>query len=200
MTSNFDLSNQRRFCLIFASYLLSSFASPTAVVVAQEAANPIMESPAELPPPQNLPPAGDQNVPDRCQPVPYDKPLGQLDTDIQPRHAAPAVAVGSQPTPIAASDLPYSCSAPNRSGRRTLNFALCCESCYPSYCDILALAHFCHRPLYFNDDCLERCGCQWCCCQPAGSAACFYGGALLMPVRAVCQCPCSCVPSGGCCR
>jgi hypothetical protein len=51
---------------------------------------------------------------------------------------------------------------------------------------------FCHRPLYFEERCLERYGCQSCCCQPVASALHFYGSAVLLPVSMWRQCPCRC--------
>jgi hypothetical protein len=75
---------------------------------------------------------------------------------------------------------------------------------------------FCHRPLYFEDANLERCGyvvgkdcccCDWCCCcrgcgshlQPAVSAAYFFGTIPLLPYKMTVDCPCECVPSLGRC-
>jgi hypothetical protein len=60
-------------------------------------------------------------------------------------------------------------------------------------------AQFCHRPLYFEEPCLERCGQKYCCCgrecccQSAVSAAHFFGTAILLPVEFMCQCPGDCV-------
>jgi hypothetical protein len=59
-------------------------------------------------------------------------------------------------------------------------------------CDLLRICcgwQFCHRPLYFEERCLERYGCRTCCCQPAASALHFYGTALLLPIKMIRQ-PC----------
>jgi hypothetical protein len=59
-------------------------------------------------------------------------------------------------------------------------------------CDLLQICcgwQFCHRPLYFEERCLERYGCRTCCCQPAASAIHFYGTALLLPLKMIQQ-PC----------
>jgi hypothetical protein len=50
-------------------------------------------------------------------------------------------------------------------------------------------AQFCHHPLYFEERCIERHGYTSCCCQPAASAAHFFGTALLLPIKMCGQCP-----------
>jgi hypothetical protein len=57
---------------------------------------------------------------------------------------------------------------------------------------------FCHRPLYFEERCLERYGCRSCCCQPVASALHFYGSALWLPISMWRQCPCSCSECSPC--
>ena len=137
-------------------------------------------------------PANAAEMPQDCTPVPIDKPLWKLNTDIRPHTRDGNLVTNDR--------LPVDCAGKKPPEQRLMNIDLSCDSCYPAYSGLLSLARFYHHPLYFNDDCLERCGCERCCCQPARSAMCFFGGALLMPVRACCQCPCSCVPSGGCCQ
>ena len=53
-------------------------------------------------------------------------------------------------------------------------------------------AQFCHRPLYFEDVCVERYGCTRC-CQPAASACHFFGSALLLPIQLCLEPPTTCV-------
>lgn len=50
---------------------------------------------------------------------------------------------------------------------------------------------FCHRPLYFEERCLERYGYRSCCCQPFASGVHFYSTALLLPVKLWRQPQCS---------
>lgn len=130
-------------------------------------------------------------MPKECEPAPTDNPLSTLTTDIRPRTRDGQL--------VPPEKLPFNCAGVKPVQQQAMNIDLSCDTCYPGYCDLLSMARFCHKPLYFNDDCLERCGVKSCCCQPCASAMCFYGGALLMPVRACFVCPCSCVPSGGCC-
>ncbi len=145
------------------------------------------ETVESIPAPTNVPAS-----PPECESAPADQPLWKLNTDIRPRTHDGQI--------ITADRLPVNCAGLKPPEQRMMNVELSCNSCYPGYCDILSLARFCHQPLYFNDDCLESCGCESCCCQPARSAMCFYGRALLLPVTACWQCPCSCVRSGGCCQ
>ncbi len=49
-------------------------------------------------------------------------------------------------------------------------------------------AQFCHRPLYFEDICLERWGICHSCLQPAISGIKFFGTALLLPMN-MCHTP-----------
>lgn len=77
---------------------------------------------------------------------------------------------------------------------------------------------FCHKPLYFEDANLERCGyiagkdcccaewcpdwCGCCCChnmQNVVSAAYFFGTIPLLPYKMTVNCPCECVPALGRC-
>ncbi|MDA8745490.1 hypothetical protein N9N28_12730 [Rubripirellula amarantea] len=59
---------------------------------------------------------------------------------------------------------------------------------------------FCHRPLYFEDPNLERCGKGWGCLQNPVSAVRFLGDALLLPYQMVRQRPQCEVSSLGDCR
>ena len=132
-----------------------------------------------------------ESVPEACQPAPQDLPLSTLTTDIRPRDHEGQVVAGDA--------LPVDCAQYVFTEERFASFDLSCESCRPRWRDVLQLAHFCHRPLYFEEALLERCGVRSCCCQPAASAVHFYGTALLMPVYAICQCPCTtCVPAQFC--
>jgi hypothetical protein len=123
-------------------------------------------------------------LPNYCEPVPPDPRLAELAVDIAPRTLEGQV--------VASDDLPKNCGpAPENAAGRVL--VMSCGRRGPGSCDVLQLARFRHHPLYFNDECLERYGVRSCCVQPAASAARFYGGALLMPVRVLYRCPCSCV-------
>jgi hypothetical protein len=157
----------------------------------QELAPPSNAGPVEqLPPAPNAQPIAPA-VPDQCKPVPADPPLVAITTDIRPRTRDGKI--------VALERLPFNCAGVKPVQQQAMSIDLSCDTCYPGYCDLLSMARFYHKPLYFNDDCVERCGYKHCCCQPGASAMCFYGRALLMPVTACCVCPCSCVPSGGCC-
>jgi hypothetical protein len=183
---------RRHVATVFAVTLLTIFAAEQlSVCSGQELPPPSTPTPAEpLPQPEGAQLNGPA-LQDACEPAPTDNPPFKLTVDIRPRT--------SEGQLVADKDLPFNCAGLKQVQQRVMSTDLSCDTCYPRYCDLLGLARFCHKPLYFNDDCLERCGVEQCCCQPCASAMCFYGGALLMPIRAFYVCPCSCVPSGGCC-
>ncbi len=193
MTIKFKSHMRRRFAFVLTVCQLTTFSGPLSTVcVGQETPGPTIDTAVEsIPAPSAAQPSGPV-FPAECQPAPTDSPLFTLNTDIRPR--------GQDGKTVAADQLPFNCAGVKPPEQRMMSVDLSCDSCYPGYCNILSLARFCHKPLYFNDDCVERCGCTHCCCQPAASAMCFYGRALLMPVTTFCECPCSCVASGGCCR
>jgi hypothetical protein len=56
---------------------------------------------------------------------------------------------------------------------------------------------FCHRPLYFEECCLERYGQTCGVFQPLISAAHFYGTLPALPYKLVVDCPCDCVRAVG---
>jgi hypothetical protein len=56
-----------------------------------------------------------------------------------------------------------------------------------------------HRPLYFEQPNLERCGLHWGPLTPYASAAHFFGNIVLLPVHAVIDLPCVPVPTLGDC-
>jgi hypothetical protein len=58
---------------------------------------------------------------------------------------------------------------------------------------------FSHRPLYFEQPNLERCGTGCCCLTTYASAAHFFGSVVLLPLHAVLDPPCRCVPTLGDC-
>lgn len=120
--------------------------------------------------------------PDECMKI-VDPPLTALSTNIQPRTPQGEV--------VSSDELPTNCAQSVFTERTFMSINLSCDSCSPRWCDVLGLAHFCHRPLYFEEECLERCGVRSCCCQPSASAASFFGGALLLPIQAACACPCT---------
>ncbi len=193
MTIKYPGHTRRCTATVFAVTLMAIFTSAQSQVCnGQELPPPATAEPIEQLPPSDAVQLNGPALPDECKPAPTDNPLFTLTTDIRPRTADGKL--------VAADQLPFNCAGVKPVQQRTMSIDLSCDTCYPGHCDILSLARFCHKPLYFNDDCLERCGIESCCCQPCASALCFYGGALLMPVRACCVCPCSCVPSGGCCQ
>jgi len=120
--------------------------------------------------------------PDECMKI-VDPPLTALSTNIQPRNA--------EGQDVSNEKLPTNCAQSVFTEHTFMSIDLSCNSCSPRWCDVLGLAHFCHQPLYFEEKCLERCGQRSCCCQPSASAACFFGGALLLPFKAACACPCT---------
>jgi hypothetical protein len=128
--------------------------------------------------------------PPGCEAVPKDTPLSALNTDIRPRDREGQI--------VPADGLPVDCAQYVFTEERFLSIGLTCETCRPRWCDVLGLARFYHRPLYFEEVCLERCGVRACCCQPGASAVHFFGRALMMPVLATCVCPCACVPAQYC--
>jgi hypothetical protein len=184
---------QRGAALVFAAALLAAFTGVRSpVCIGQDLPAPAGPAPVEQLPPSDAAQLNGPALPKECEPAPSDNPLFTLTTDIRPRTPDGEV--------VPADQLPFNCAGLKPIQQKVMSTNLSCDTCYPGYCDLLSMARFCHKPLYFNDDCLERYGVESCCCQPCASALCFYGGALLMPVRACCVCPCSCVPSGGCCR
>jgi hypothetical protein len=130
------------------------------------------------------------SLPEQCKPAPVDLPLSELTTDVRPRDRERQV--------VSADALPVDCADHIFTEERFLSIGLSSDSCRANRCDVLRLAHFCHRPLYFEEECLERCGMKSCCCQPAASALHFYSHALLLPMKMCCVCPCSCVPAKYC--
>jgi len=59
---------------------------------------------------------------------------------------------------------------------------------------------FHHRPLYFEQPNLERCGHHDGILSPYTSAAHFFGNVVLLPLHLVLEPPCQCVPTLGDCR
>jgi hypothetical protein len=122
---------------------------------------------------------------DECKPL-IDDPQSILSVEIFP------IDRPGQ-TDLKPNELPPDCPAPVLAGVPTI-FMVSVTACgWPEWPG----AQFCHRPLYFEERCLERCGQKQCCCQPAASAAHFFGTAILLPVEFCCQCPgdCVCTPS-----
>lgn len=60
-------------------------------------------------------------------------------------------------------------------------------------------AHFRHRPLYFQELNLERCGATYGCAQNAVSAAYFIGNSVILPYRMAMDRADACVNHGGDC-
>jgi hypothetical protein len=161
----------------------------SAACPAQQSEGPrfALQVPDSLPEPSE-PATTEAQIAGDCEQVPPDPPLSALSADISPRKDGQIVSSDQLPTDCAKFAL----------GSAPAQMLLPSGRCEPSACELLQLARFCHRPLYFNDECLERYGVRSCCCQPAASAARFYGGALLMPIRMLQQCPCDCVSTPAC--
>ncbi len=113
-------------------------------------------------------------VDEHCQKLLVEVPISELTVDIRPRdleghivdeEALPEDCNGyfSIPAVYASSDLLMA------RGRGLLR-------CWRG-------AQFCHRPLYFEDICLERWGLGHGCFQPAISGIKFFGTALLLTVK-----------------
>lgn len=181
MFANVLLATQA--CLVLSLWTAATRAEGLAFPRLAQASEPL-----PLPPQTSEDPQGLES---NCLEI-NDPPLSALSTDIQPRNSEGQI--------VSNDALPRNCAENRFTEKRYLPIDLACDSCRPRWCDVLGFAHFCHQPLYFEEVCLERCGVRSCCCQPTASAACFFGGALLMPVRAVCVCPCSCVPAQYGCR
>lgn len=193
MTTYHPCQMRRHSEAVLAIAVVAIFAgSQLQVCIGQEIPAPTATRPAEELPHSDAAQLNGPALPDECKPAPTDNPLFTLTTDIRPRTRDGQV--------VAADKLPFNCAGVKPVQQPMMSVDLSCDTCHPGYCDLLSMARFFHKPLYFNDDCLERCGVEHCCCQPCASAMSFYGGALLMPLRACCVCPCSCVPSGGCCH
>jgi hypothetical protein len=154
----------------------------------QTFATPELAPPESLPAPK--PPAKVDRPPlEGCDVKLANPKLGELTVDTRPRKDGNVVPP---------EDLPADCASEVFTRHKYMNIDIACGCGRPNYFGVLRLARYCHNPLYFNDDCLERCGVCSCCCQPAASALRFYGSALLMPVQLCCQCPCSCVRARTC--
>lgn len=134
-------------------------------------------------PPPTPPAAAAVEWPADCPPQATDRPLSQLNADIRARNTQ-----DGQPVPV--EGLPPDCAKYVFTKVQHEPMLPSCSSHRPNTCDLLQLARFSYRPLYFEEPLLERYGIRSCCCQPAASALHFYGSALLMPVKIVRQCPC----------
>jgi hypothetical protein len=126
--------------------------------------------------------AGDTAAENEC-PQRIDDPQAVLTVDIQPVERPGLIELDPQ-------SLPKECPAPVMAGAPTLFVGV--EPASLRRWPVWQGAQFCHRPLYFEEACAERCGCT-CCCAPAASAAHFFGSAILLPLRMCRQCPGSCV-------
>ena len=119
-----------------------------------------------------------------CTPL-VDAPLSQLTVDIQPSSQTGQTTIDVNRTPRV-------CAAPVLSNVATVYLGTSrCDQCqWP----IWPGAQFCHRPLYFEEPCLERCGYVRS-CQPTKSAAHFFCNAAVLPISMWRQCgTCECTP------
>jgi len=134
------------------------------------------------------------------RPAVFDPPLSALTVD-----AAPRLRNGQYADP---EGLPASRWAD--SGRegpaKFIDGSATCP--LPGCRDLLQLARFYHRPLYVDDDALERYG-DGGCLPCVGAVGEFMLDAALLPVRLICTPPCACVlsptptcarPCWDCCR
>jgi hypothetical protein len=132
----------------------------------------------------NVPPAADTAessiATDECKQFDFE-PLGTLTVDVTPIERPGQVTLsGDRP----ADCFSYAFGEPP-------SVFLGGEPSGPP-CDFLQICcgwQFCHRPLYFEERCLERYGVRTCFCQPGASALHFYCTALLLPVKMIQQ-PC----------
>jgi len=126
-------------------------------------------------PPTELPPASND-----CQPFELE-PLSSLGVDTEPVDRPGQIEL--------TGDRPEDCFSYAVGELPTIYVGW---GAGPQQCDFLQACcgwQFCHRPLYFEERCLERYGCRTCCCQPGASAIHFYSTALLLPIKMIQQ-PC----------
>jgi len=135
-----------------------------------------------LPPPAP-PSAAAGEWPADCPPQAIDRPLRELNADIRARNPQDG-------QPVAVENLPPDCAKYVFTKVQYEPIVPRCGPSRPNTCDLLQLARFSYRPLYFEEPLLERYGIRSCCFQPGASALHFYGTALLMPIKLVRQCPC----------
>jgi hypothetical protein len=129
----------------------------------------------QLPDPGN----SSQDAFDDCLP-PDDGPLATLTVDIEPIDRPGQIELDP-------SLRPTECAAPVLAGAAPIYMGF--QPLPHVHWPVSPGAQFCHHPLYFEEPCLERHGCTNCCCQPAASAAHFFGTALLLPIKMCGQCP-----------
>ena len=143
--------------------LIAYFGTLVTTSIAQEPSETffVVQSNDSLPAPEIPAQVGLKKGTD-CETVPPDPSLSNLSADIQPRKRNGEIVSGA--------DLPPDCAKHALGIRPAQTLTLPCTSCEPSTCELLQLARFCHQPLYFDDQCLERYGVRSCCCQPAASA------------------------------
>lgn len=146
----------------------------------------------ELAPPSAPDQDGDsapRRLPLECEPLSQDAPLSLATVDISPRDLDGRL--------LSESDLPPDC---NKYLDAPIMYSAL-ETLAPSHPCLLrswVSAQFCHRPLYFEERALERCGVSHGCWQTPKSAARFFGGVLLLPSKMWCLPPCVCVSTPAC--
>ena len=128
---------------------------------------------SEEPIPAELVPTTD-NADEHCQKLVVDVPISQLTVDIRPRdpegHVVPEEALPEDCNRY--FNVPAMYSSADLLLARARGLLRCWRG-----------AQFCHRPLYFEDACLERWGICHSCLQPAISGIKFFGTALLLSVK-----------------
>jgi hypothetical protein len=136
--------------------------------------------PPPTPPAEPSDPAAGSESPGDCQPFDLE-PLTSLTVDITP--------IGRTGQIVLTDEKPVDCFSYAMGELPTIYVGW--DGSQPT-CDLLNVCcgwQFCHRPLYFEERCLERYGSRTCCCQPGASALHFYGTALLLPIKMLQQ-PC----------
>jgi hypothetical protein len=126
------------------------------------------EAPLEMDPvPQQLPEARQSHLADSYAAL--NKPLGAIGLTRGLGGPSPenlAAVIDPALEPIVLWGTPWACPRPTR-------YSMC----------------FCHRPLYFEDPNLERCGLHAGCCQSLISATQFFGSIVLLPAKMAVHCP-----------
>ena len=149
--------------------------------------------PLEIAPPSDLGSTQDNDERDQrlldCEPALHDAPLSMATVDISPRDLEGQL--------LFEADLPTDCNK----YRDTPTMYSALEASAPAAPCLLrswASAQFCHRPLYFEERALERCGVSHGVWQTPKSAVRFFGGTVLLPLKMWCLPPCTCVKTPAC--
>jgi hypothetical protein len=111
--------------------------------------------------------------------IPVNEPAHRLTVDVTPRDSE---------IPITLDPLRPTDSAKARfAGEPSIFIEGSLRDCDLVSSGLLQPAQFCHSPLYFDDDPLERYGCCHAHCQVGASAFHFFGGVLALPIKMYAQ-------------